>query len=119
MHFEFVGKDLELMKSLKYDPELKPNYESIKGCLIWKDERSDDLSPDAYHIVSSLFVARSLLHQGLSLDDHPIDPELCKKLWAQAQQQISEWPGFKRLTLSAEDKAYFEDQIARAEREDL
>jgi hypothetical protein len=86
MHFEFVGKDLELMKSLKYDPELKPNYESIKGCLIWEDERAD---------------------------------ELCKELWAQAQQQISEWPGFKRLTLSAEDKEYFEDQIARAEREDL
>jgi sugar (pentulose or hexulose) kinase len=86
MEAGFTGQDLVLLKSLKYDPSLKPAYESIKGCLIWEDERAD---------------------------------ELCKELWAQAQQQISEWPGFKRLTLSAEDKEYFEDQIARAEREDL
>ena len=119
MHFEFVGKDLELMKSLKYDPELKPNYESIKGCLIWEDERPIGLSSEAYRAVGSLLIARSLLHQDLTLDAHPINPELCKKLWAHAQQQISNWPGFKRLTLSDEDRNYLEKEIAASFREDL
>ncbi len=119
MKTEFIGNDLEVMRSLKYDPTLKPNYESIRGCLFWKDERSEELSPDGYKLVNSLIIARSLLQQGLTLDDHPIDPEYCKKLWAIAQKQIADWPGFKRVTLSAEDKEYFEDQIARAEREDL
>lgn len=60
-----------------------------------------------------------LIYRGLTLEDLPFEPEYYKELWTLAQQQVSEWPGFKRLTLSAEDKAYFEDQIARAEREDL
>lgn len=115
METGFNDQDLELMKSLKYDPSLKPNYESLKGCLIWKDERSDDLSPDAYHIVSSLFVARSLLHQGLTFDDHPVDPEYCKNLWVIAQKQIADWPGFKRLTLNDEDRKYLEERVAQAE----
>ncbi|MFA7340454.1 MAG: hypothetical protein WC028_26970 [Candidatus Obscuribacterales bacterium] len=119
MEAGFTGQDLVLLRSLKYDPSLKPAYESIKGCLIWEDERADELSTEAKRMVNNLLIARSLLHQGLTLDAHPINPELCKNLWALAQQQVSEWPGFRRLTLSAEDKAYFEDQVARAEREDL
>lgn len=119
MKTEFTGNDLEVMRSLKYDPTLKPNYESLRGCLFWKDERSDELSPDGYKLVNSLIIARSLLQQGLTLDDHPIDPDYCKNLWAIAQKQIADWPGFKRLTLNEEDRKYLEEKMARAEREGL
>ena len=101
MEAGFTGQDLVLLKSLKYDPSLKPAYESIKGCLVWEDERADELSTEATRTVNNLLIARSLLHQGLTLDAHPINADLCKALWALAQEQISEWPGFKRLTLSA------------------
>jgi len=119
MEAGFNDQDLELIKSLKYDPSLEPNFEALKGCLIWDDERPMGLSSEAYRTISSLLVARSLLHKGLTLDDHPINADYCKKVWAAAQQQISDWPGFKRLTLSDEDRKYLEDEIAASFREDL
>ncbi len=119
METGFTGKDLEIMKSLKFDPSLKPNFESLKGCLVWKDERPRGLSLDADDLVNSLLIARASIHRGLTLDDLPFDPEYYKELWALAQQQISEWPGFKRLTLSDEDRLYLEDEIAASFREDL
>ncbi len=119
MEAGFNDQDLELIKSLKYDPSLEPNFEALKGCLIWDDERPMGLSSEAYRTVSSLLVARSLLHKGLTLDDHPINADYCKKVWASAQQQISDWPGFRRLTLSDKDRKYLNDEIAASFREDL
>ena len=116
---EFTERDLDLMRSLKYDPSLEPSYEYIRGCLFWEDERPEGLTPDADDLVGSLIIARSLFQRGLTLDDHPIDPEYCKNLWAIAQQQIGDWPGFKRLTLNDKDKKYLEDEIASASRQEF
>jgi hypothetical protein len=111
---EFTGRDLDLMRSLKYDPSLEPIYEYLRGCLIWEDERPEGLTPAADDLVGSLIIARSLFHKGLTLEDHPIDPSYCKELWGSAQQQIGGWPGFKRLSLSDKDRKYLEDEIAIA-----
>ncbi len=111
---EFTGRDLDLMRSLKYDPSLEPIYEYLRGCLIWEDERPEGLTPAADDLVGSLIIARSLFHKGLTLEDHPIDPSYCKELWGSAQRQIGGWPGFKRLSLSDKDRKYLEDEIAIA-----
>ena len=116
---EFTGRDFDVMRSLKYDPSLKPNFESLKGCLVWKDERPRGLSIEADNLVNSLLIARAPIHRGLTLYDLPFDPEYYKELWALAQQQISNWPGFKRLSLSDEDRKYLNDEIAASFREDL
>ncbi|CAN5316161.1 hypothetical protein BH11CYA1_BH11CYA1_41090 [soil metagenome] len=111
---EFTGTDLDLIRSLKYDPLLEPSYEYLRGCLFWEDERPEGLTSDADDLIGSLIFARSLLQRGLTLEDHPVDPEYCKNLWAMAQQQISEWPGFKRLSLNDKDRRYLENEINKA-----
>lgn len=58
--------------------------------------------------------ARAPIHRGLTFDDLPFDPDYYKELWALAQQQISNWPGFKRLTLNDQDRKYLENEIAAA-----
>jgi hypothetical protein len=119
METGFTDEDLIVMKSLKFDPSLKPNFESLKNCLVWEDERADFLSPDGYYLVGCLLIARSLLHRGLTFDDHPVNSEYCKNLWSIAQQQVSEWPGFKRIELNDVDKKYLDEKTRRAQREDL
>ncbi len=116
---EFTAKDLDILRALRYDSTLKPNFESLKGCLVWKDERPRGLSLDADNLLNSLIIARAPIHRGLTLDDLPFDPEYYKELWALAQQQISDWLGFKRLTLSDEDRRYLEEEIAASFREEL
>jgi hypothetical protein len=109
----FTGRDLLLIKALVYNPNLEPGYESIKGCLIWDDERPNNLTSDAYSNLCSLWGARALLHRGLTLADHPLDPDYCRDIWERALAQVPEWPGFKRLTLSAKDKDYYETTMKR------
>jgi hypothetical protein len=110
----FTGNDLRLMESLVYDANLEPSYEFLKGCLVWTDERPEGLTPAAYDKLGSLWIARSLLHRGLDFSDHPINPEYCRNLWERAIRQVSNWPGFKRLTLSEKDKRYYETKMNEA-----
>lgn len=113
----FSRKDLELIQSLVYDPTLEPSYEYLKGCLVWSDERPNGVTPDAYRNISSLWVARSLLHRGLTLADHPINPAYAQDIWDRAIHQIGNWPGFKRLTLSQKDLNYYEEEMNKARSE--
>jgi hypothetical protein len=106
----FIGKDLQLIQNLRYDPALTPSFEGLRGCLIWDDERPDGLSPEAYNYLSSLWGARSLLHKGLSLSDHPINPEYATDIWQRALKQVPNWPGFKRLKLTEKDAQYLQHE---------
>ena len=119
MELKLTDKDIELIQTQPYDATLKPNFKSLKGCLVWRDERPRGLSLDADRVINSLLVGRNLLHRGLTLDDHPINADFCKKVWTASQKQIADWPGFKRLTLSDEDRKYLEEEIAASFREDL
>lgn len=111
----FTGNDLRLIDSLVYDPSLEPSFEFLKACLVWSDERPDGLTPAAYDKLCSLWVARSLLHNGLDFSDHPINPEYCRKLWQRAIEEIPDWPGFKRLTLTQKDKVYYREELEKSQ----
>jgi len=111
----FKGKDLKLIESLVYDSSSEPNYESFKGCLVWPDESPNDITMDGFEKLSILWAVRSLFHQGLTIADHPLDPEYCRNIWERANQEIPGWPGFKRLTLNDKDKAYFEQRLNQEE----
>jgi hypothetical protein len=111
----FKKEDLQLIKSLVYDAGAEPNYESFKGCLVWPDETPADLTMDGFEKLSSLWVARSLFHQGLTIADHPLDPEYCRNIWDRALLEIPAWPGFRRLTLNDKDKTYYEKRLNEEE----
>jgi hypothetical protein len=108
----FSEKDKELIESLVFDSSLAPEFNAVSACLYWDDEISWYMTPAGIKIVRLLWIARSLLHRGLTCDDHDFNPEACRQLWKQATEEIPDWPGFKRLVLSKKDKEYFEKWLA-------
>jgi hypothetical protein len=62
----------------------------------------------------SLWIARSLLHQGLDFSDDPINAEFTRDIWNRAIQQIPKWPGFKRISMSKKDAEYYEHEMKLA-----
>lgn len=70
----FSGNDLALIELLDFDPKLEPGFDLIKSCLVWKDERPDGLTPEAYENLCDLWIARSFIHQRRDFSTHSIDP---------------------------------------------
>jgi hypothetical protein len=78
----------------------------MPSCLVWDDERAAGLSAPGYESLCDLLIARSFVHRGLDLSAHELDPHYFRDLWQRALSQGLRWPGFQRLSLSEEDKAY-------------
>jgi hypothetical protein len=108
----FSGRDLQLIEALQYDPDLTPGFESIKSCLVWRDECPDGLTPDGYEKLSDLLVARSFIHQGRPFTSWKLAPELFGNVWSEANAANFRWPGFNRTTLSAADQEYLKACLA-------
>jgi hypothetical protein len=106
----FCGKDLEIIESLVYQPELKPAYDLMRDALIWADERPEGLSREGYEKLIDLWAARSFIHKGTKFSDWTLDPEYFGKVWEEAISEEFEWPGFNRLKLSQQDEQYYESQ---------
>jgi hypothetical protein len=102
----FSERDLGLIEALQYDPDLAPSYESIKSCLVWDDERADNLTPDGYEKLCDLWIARSFVHQRRPFSSWWLAPDHFEKVWADANAANFNWPGFKRLVLREEDREY-------------
>jgi len=115
MHFEplFTGKDLKLIESLVFDPNLTPSFDIMRSCLVWQDERPAGLSPTGSESLIDLWCARSFLHQGRDFSDHRLDPEYFRKIWERALRQDFQWPGFNRLTLTEADKVFYESELKK------
>jgi len=110
-HQLFSDTDKKQIESLVFDASLEPRFNALSACLTWEDELPSGITIEAYDVLSSLWFTRSLMHQGLSFADHPINPEYCEKVWQQAIKEIPAWPGFKRLALDEKAKAYFSEML--------
>lgn len=104
----FTNEDLKKIESLIFNAELSPSYDSIKNCLVWADERAEGLTPAGYENLCDLWIARSFIHRGLDFSAHELDPAYFRVVWEQAKSEQLKWPGFNRLELSMEDKAYYD-----------
>jgi len=105
----FTGRDLELIESLVYDPELEPSYDILRGCLAWMDEGQRlPLTTEGHDNLTFLIAARSYIQEGRDFSEYIIAPDHLRLIWERALKQGFRWPGFKRLTLSEADKAYLE-----------
>ena len=107
----FIPRDLQLLENLVLDPSLEPKFNALSAYFLWEDELPSGITPDGLDVLQSLWTARSLFHRKLSFADHPINPEYSRRVWEQALKEIPNWPGFKRLTLSNEDKEYYERKL--------
>ena len=110
----FSAEDRQLIETLEYNPSLKPGYEALKGCLVWDDEGLFivGLSEDGREKLADLWIARLILFH--DLDRHTLDDSYFKDAWNLAVAQLQGWPGFNRLVLSAEDRAFYEHCLTNA-----
>ncbi len=108
----FSERDRALVESLRYDSSLKPAFDSIKGCLVWPDERPDNLSPDGYEKLCDLLIARSFIHENRPFSSWKLEPHHFAQVWEDAIADKIQWPGFQRLKLSEEDQAYLDEESA-------
>ena len=106
-----VDRDKKLVDQLVYQPDAQVKFNTLADYLMWPDELPTGITPDGLDVLSSLWVARSLLHKGLSLEDHPIDPEYSRRVWEQALEEMPDWPGFKRIKLDAKDQQYLTQML--------
>lgn len=102
--------DLLLIRSLTYNPELEPNYEILKNCLVWQDEWPDGLTSAGHEFLCDLWIVRSYLHRQLDLSA-TLNPAYFENVWKRALKEIPSWPGFKRLSVTSEERDYYEKSI--------
>jgi hypothetical protein len=101
----FSDRERTIVEALRYDPVARPAFELLKGCLVWADERPDNITSEGYSIVCDLWAARSYLHRG-----EPI-PARLRTVWERAQREGLNWIGLRRLELSVEDKEYYDASL--------
>jgi hypothetical protein len=106
----FSDRDVRLIEALEHQPELEPAFDDIKACLVWDDERPSDLTPNGYETLCDLWIIRSYIHRGVPPEEWGVDPTsgYFQGVWQRAQTQRIRWPGFQRMTLSQNDREYFE-----------
>ena len=106
----FSGKDLVLIESLVYQPDLTPTYDVMRDALTWSDEYPEGLSYEGQEKLVDLWAARSFLHKDMKFSDWKLDPKYFGMVWEEATRQGFSWPGFKRLKLTPKDRLYYENQ---------
>ena len=107
----FRDKDLELIEKLEFNPILEPSYDAIKNCLVWEDERPDGLTPDGYEKLCDLWIARSFIYRDIPFSECESDSSYYERVWKKAMDVNFKWPGFKRMNLSEDEKAYYQYKI--------
>lgn len=105
--------DLGLLRQLVFEPSAEPNFELLKYCLIWPDERpSEPLSNEGREFLSDLWIVRGFIHRSVPNEKWGLDPNYFKDVWNFGLANVAQWPGFKRLELSEADRAYLTSCLA-------
>ena len=104
-------QDRAAIEQLEFDPTLKPTFDIIKSCLIWRDESPTGASADGRRFVSLLWIYRSFQHRRISDDKWPVDSRIYREAWEYAVRENIKWPGLRRLSLSDEDLSYLEAKL--------
>jgi hypothetical protein len=107
----FSDHDRELIESLLFNASMKPEFNAVSACLCWDDEWPREITNKGHRKLRELWMARSYLHNDNSFDAAGEYAEEWREVWEQAIQEIPTWPGFKRVTLSEEDRAFLSGQL--------
>ena len=100
----FEGRDLALIESLTYNPDLEPYYDQMRGYLVWVDEICDvGMTSEGYKKLQDLLLARSFIHLGKPFSSFILDPTYLAEVWEKVLKSNFSWPGFNRLELSTKD----------------
>lgn len=101
--------DYTLIRQLIFNPDLKPNFEFLKSYLVWDDEIPKRISNKGREFLYDLLIVRGFIHREVPDNKWGLDPDYFKSMWKFGLDNIPQWPGFMRLTLSEIDKKYLEE----------
>lgn len=111
----FTEHEIDLLNRLQFKSEEKPYFDPLRHCLRWRDEESSDIAGISYERLLDLVIVRSYIHMGKPRDEwYSIAPTAYfVEVWEEALRRAPDWPGFKRLELSSNDRSYFLAEIAK------
>lgn len=108
-------EDRVLLESLSYDPSAEPAFDPLRYCLVWADERPVGLTPSGYELLGDLWIVRGFIHRKLDEGRWGLDPAHFRSVWSYAQDTHLAWPGFRRIELSPEERAYLSESMSDPE----
>jgi hypothetical protein len=111
MNMHISQDDLSCFERLVFDESLEPSFEYMKSCLTWGDERPTGLSKDGLEFLYDLWIVRGFIHRSIAEKDWGLDPEYFKHVWEYGLNIVPQWPGFKRLVLTGQERQYLEDSL--------
>jgi len=111
----FTAHEIESLNRLQYKPEEKPYFDPLRYCLRWLDEEPSDAAGESYERLLDLIIVRSYIHMGTPRDKwYSIAPTTYfAEVWDEALSRAPNWPGFKRVELSSDDRSYFLGEVAK------
>jgi hypothetical protein len=105
-------EDRGLLETMPFDPAAEPAFNEITACLVWDDEVPDGLSREGYRTVRDLLVARGLIHRGIPVEEWDFGfPDRWER-WNEALADGLRWNGFRRLALTAAQRALLRRYLA-------
>lgn len=110
----FNSTDRDTLHQLVFDPTSEPSFELMKTCLVWADERPERMSNEGYELLGDLWIVRGFLHRAVPTEQWGLDPAYFQEVWSNALQDVSDWPGFRRLQLSQAERAYLDKSLTEA-----
>ena len=102
----FSDADRQRLQGLTYDPKAEPSYELLKSCLVWPDERPEEITNEGYEVLCDLWIVRGFMHRNVAVDEWGLDPPYFQRIWQEALRAIPAWPGFRRLDLTPAEREY-------------
>jgi hypothetical protein len=104
--------DLSTLNNLAFDARVEPEFEVIKHCLTWADERPlIKLSDSGQEFLSDLWIIRGFIHRLIPSEQWGLDPKYFSEVWNFGLLHVAQWPGFRRLTLTEKDNLYLQHSI--------
>lgn len=94
--------DRARIEAIRFDPDATAAYNELTGALTFSDEVPDGISAAAHAYLRELLGIRGYLHRGLPVDAAPWDEALASGL---------RWNGFRRATLSPDQRALLQRHI--------
>jgi len=95
-----------LLDTQPFDRLARPQFEEIKYCLVWPDERPEGLSSAGWELVGDLLVVRGYLHRAVPIEEWGmVGGQEYLRTWNRALlDERVPWNGFRRIALSDDDR---------------
>ncbi|PWF49021.1 hypothetical protein [Massilia glaciei] len=111
----FTDAEIASLNLLASDAQSRPYFDAMRWALRWHDETPQEARGESYQRLLDLVVARSFIHQGRAREHwFALTPtSYYADIWDEALARAPAWPGFKRLALTNEERAYLHLESTR------